>query len=166
MRSRPTALLVGLWLAGACRIEDRTPASGRRDEAALRQSVTVYFDALGDLDWARLRSLFADRATVELRPRSERPATQVDTLPVRGFATADEYVDLLAHGPPAGRPVGVRMLRADLRLIDELASVWVGYRIAGDPGPAWVDHFLYRRIGAGWLIIHLASTALPPGAEP
>lgn len=161
MRRWSLSLLpLGLWLLAGCRIEDHTPAGSRRDEAAIRDAVTVFFQALNRGDGPGLRALFDDQATIEL----SSAGVPSDSARARGFVTPDEYRALLSRLPEGAG--GARVLRSDFRQLGDLAGVWVTYRVAEASTSTRVDHFLLRRVPGGWRIVHLATTVLPAGIDP
>jgi hypothetical protein len=139
------AWLLLLALVPACRIEDHTPAGSRRDEAIVREVVVEFFQARGSRDWPGLRELFESGATLE------------------GTLSPEQYVAQLG-AQPGGGPPGERILRADYRQMADLASAWLLVRPEG--GTPMAYYFLLHRTGRTWRIRHIASTAIPLGAEP
>ena len=80
-RRSSAVLLLILMLAGACRIEDRTPTGSRRDEEAVQALITGYARTFSDRDWKAVRALFwAGRELC--RPDDPAPGDTHQAVPI------------------------------------------------------------------------------------
>lgn len=156
-----TLALAGLLLLPACRLEDRTPAGSRRDEAQIREVVVEFYRGLAATDWGHVSNFFAPGGQV-----SFLAVAPGDSLPHAVVLPADSVLLGWARLPGAAAPARgeARIIRADLRQADGVAAVWVTVRLdigfqrrpgqaGGDEG---VEHLVLHRTGEGWRIVLLS----------
>jgi hypothetical protein len=157
-RPRRTALLLGLFLAGGCRIEDHTPMGSRRDEEAVQALVSGYARTFAGRDWSAARALFWRDASYSgpmVRPdTADHQAVPIDLA----ITTIARRVD----GLDSGR-FDVRVLRSDYRQEGDVAAVWLTTRrtlpVAGASVESdWIEHLVLRRIDGEWRILSVAAT--------
>jgi len=141
-------------IAGACRIEDRSPTGSRLDEESIRAVVAGYYQGVADGRWPESRALFWDSALVQLRTGPD---------PVwRGFASPDAYGQYLAALPASSDRTAVRPVRIDARQEGEIAAAWVETRpVDRRFRTGSTDHFVFRRIGGAWRITGFTSIGRP-----
>lgn len=156
-RTRITLLLVGLLLASACRIEDRTPTGTRRDEDAIRAVLATYYRSIADGNGAAAREVFWDSATVQLQPAGATDSWD-------SFRGVEPFLGVLAleYAGPGVEVSGARMTRVDLRQQGDVAAAWVAARLEardaeGEDERERMDHVVLRRIGGQWRIVNLVS---------
>jgi hypothetical protein len=164
MTLQRTAFWLGLVMALACRIEDRTPTGTRRDEEAVQALVSRYARALSERDWASARALFWPDATYSgpLLPRdgASHQAVPID-LAIGIMARRVEGLDT--------RRFDVRVIRLDYRQEGDLAGVWLTTRrvlpVAGSVTERdWIEHLVFRRINDEWRILSLAAVPIRRGS--
>lgn len=145
------AMAVVLVLAG-CRIENRAPAGSLADDEAIRAVVATYYRSSTGGDWAGVRDLFWDGATIQRGP--------AEGGSWRAFESPEAFQGWLEAG---GWAAPLEPVRVEPRQDGDLAAVWVTTRRAGtERGMASSDHFLLRRIDGAWRITSLASATRNP----
>ncbi|HXE57848.1 MAG TPA: nuclear transport factor 2 family protein [Gemmatimonadales bacterium] len=142
----------------ACRIEDRTPAGSRRDEAAIRAALRNYYAALDARDWDACRAAFWRGATFSGLADPGDTARQVASVPAESVFAA-----LAADARRVPDSLDLQVVRTDLRQEGDLAAAWVLVRIrdrrdGAGPDEEAVEHLLLRRIAGEWRIATLART--------
>jgi hypothetical protein len=98
-----------LLLLGACRFQDRTPGSSRRDEAAVQGVVTQFYQAVGSKDRAGLLRSALPSATALF-------ATEGGSPVLGPLLTVVEVPDRRNQGG------GARVVRSDLHTDGDVAS--------------------------------------------
>jgi hypothetical protein len=157
-RNRRTALALALLtLAAACRIEDRTPAGSRRDDAAIQAVLAEYHRDLAARDWRRAADLAWRGATYA--GLSAAPAGGA----INRVVPLDSALAEVARRANALDPdsYDVRIVRTDVHQEGDLAAAWVTTRRRARRGgqgadEEWVEHFVLRRIAGGWRILTVA----------
>jgi ketosteroid isomerase-like protein len=148
MRPLRSLVFLAVGLCTACHIEDHTPAGSRRDESAIREVVSGYFEDINARDWASARQRFTAGAAVDYAHRT---------------VSLDQFLlDMrkLTDSLPSRR----QLLRLDLRQVGDLAAGWGAYRLGSGDAMA-MSHFVLRRTPDGWRIAHLSVARLPVGQE-
>jgi hypothetical protein len=157
-RTHGAALALALLtLAAACRIEDRTPAGSRRDDAAIQAVLAEYHRDLAARDWRRAADLAWRGATYAGLSAAPAGGAINRVLPL------DSALAEVAHHANALDPdsYDVRIVRTDVHQEGDLAAAWVTTRRRARHGgqvadEEWVEHFVLRRIAGGWRILTVA----------
>ena len=161
-RLRLAALCIGVLVAGACRIEDRTPTGTRRDEDRIQHLISRYARNLSARDWPGVRSLFWQDGTYAGPLGPGAPTTYHQAVSIDA---ALRVLDGWLQGAEP-RNFEVRVLRTDLRQEGDLAAAWVVTRRRTPSGSTsterdWIEHVVLRRIDGDWRILSVAAVSAP-----
>jgi hypothetical protein len=141
-------------IAAVCLLLPVTTISAQQsgDEAEVRQAVTRLFDAMRARDTAALTRLL-DSAGRLVTTFSEGGVPDMDVTSVR------QFIDLTARVAP-GKLLDERIETPEIRIEDNLATVWVKYRFYVDTtfSHCGIDAMQLAKTTNGWQIIALADT--------
>lgn len=134
------------------------PRASAADEAAVRATVQAFFDALEHHDANALERLVAFAPTLISVAPASAGATGPQPQPT-------EWKSFVANLRAATRAYREEFVEPPTLLIDgDLAVVFGRYRfdVDGAPHHGGVDAFTLLRTAAGWRIVAIAYTRLPP----
>ena len=137
-------LLIGASLANR-------PLLGQTDDAkAAVRVVEQMFEALKAGDTAGMRAVMHPAARViQTGTREGAPFARVNTL--------DDFLKAIGG---AGRKLEERIYNPEVRIDDNLATVWVQYDflVNGQISHCGVDSYQLVRTGEGWRVLHVVDT--------
>jgi Putative lumazine-binding len=130
-------------------ISSAVPQSADRDDVL--QAMRVMFDGLARRDTALMATVLEPGARL-VQTFSGDGGPQMRSVPMTDF--------LAAVGNPEGPPMEERYWDPDVRIQDNLATVWVRYAffVAGELSHCGEDTFQLARTADGWKIVALADT--------
>ena len=137
------------------------PALGAQseDEAAVLDVIAVMFEGLAERDSAKMRT------TLEPGARVVMTFTREGQPGYREILIGDFLGGI---GDQAGPPIEERYTDPEVRIHDNLATVWVSYTfyVNGELSHCGEDAFQLARGTEGWKIIAIADTQRREGCEP
>jgi len=137
------------------------PALGAQseDEAAVLDVIAVMFEGLAARDTVKMRTTFEPGARLVLTfSREGQPGYRAISI--------DDF--LASIGNEEGPPIEEQYRDPEVRIHDNLATVWVSYTFYVDGGVSHCgeDAFQLARGTEGWKIIAIADTQRREGCEP
>lgn len=104
--------------------------------------------------------------TVEREARLVLTSSDENGQPTMRVVDMDAFVASMAR--PRQTPIREAIWSLDIRVVDNLAAVWVEYNVwVGDRiDHCGVDHFQLARTTGGWKMIAIADTQRQKGCTP
>ena len=133
-------------------------AQGNREEAVL-DVIAVMFEGLAERDTAKMRTTFEPGARLVLTfNREGQPGYRAISV--------DDF--LASIGNEAGPPIEEQYRDPEVRIHDNLATVWVTYTflVNGEISHCGEDAFQLARGAEGWKIIAIGDTQRQEGCGP
>jgi hypothetical protein len=130
-----------------------------QDEQAVLDVIAVMFEGLAERDTAKMRTTMEAGARLVLTfDREGQPGYRA--VPIDDF--------LASIGNEAGPAIEEQYRDPEVRIHDNLATVWVSYTfyVEGQISHCGEDAFQLARAPGGWKIIAIADTQRQEGCEP
>lgn len=128
------------------------PAFSQTNEAAIKQTITTFFDGMRKADTAMMRSAIANDVVLQSIANKKDGATALVTENIAGFmaSVAKPHKDIYDE----------RVTFNDIRIDADLAMVWAPYKfyVGQTYSHCGVDVFQLMKTTQGWKIIYIVDT--------
>lgn len=128
------------------------PCFGQGDEAAVKQTITRFFDGMRMSDSVLMKATFAPTAILQTIVRKKDGSTHVETDPIQAFITT--------VAKPHPQVYDERITFDIIKIDSALASVWTPYKFyVGDTfSHCGVNAFQLVKLAGEWKIQYIIDT--------